>query len=407
MGQKLHRRRRSYFRRRNPVWSIVGWVLAALILIPGGFFAAKAIAASRASVPTSDPTPDATVTTTAPSEETTPTTDTPAVTTLLDFHGFYLPYTALKDTATLKNTLSQAADAQLNSVVVELKNQNGDLYYVSETEAGKTAAASVPEALSLSELTEAFSAIRAAGLLPVARLYAFEDAVAPRTLSGAKVTTTGHADWTWYDGDPKNGGRPWLNPYADAAQSYIVALAEELYTAGAGAIMLDGVYFPTQTSQANFAVGEQATLSKGEVLRQFVTRISALSDATVLLSCQVDAALGHNMAAYSVNPLTLGETVAVPDLRVSVLGNRVSLDSGAVTIAVDTLPDALPRILKQINDRAAAAQSDDPPASTPLMDASTAPAVLAALTSEGEKPSFFVYDENGKYDFAALKAALE
>lgn len=402
MGQKLHRRRRSSFRRRSPAGPIVGWVLAALILIPGSFFAAKAIAGHRESVPTVDPTPDTAVTT-APLAGTTATT-APAVTEVLDFHGIYLPYSALKDTATLKTTLSQAADAGLNSVVVELKNKNGELYYLSETEQGKTAAASIDEALSLSQLTEAFSAIRLQGLMPIARLYAFEDSVAPRTLPGAKVTTTGHADWTWYDGDPKNGGRPWLNPYADAAQSYIVALAEELYTAGAGAIMLDGVYFPTQTAQANFSVGEQASLSKGEVLRQFITRISALSDATVLLSCQADAALGHNTAAYTVNPLSLGETVAVPDLRVMSLGNRVALDSGMLTVSADTLGDAVPRIMAQVKDRAGL-QEQAALKAAPLLDAATAPTVIKALKAAGEK-SFFVYAENGQYDFTALKTAL-
>ena len=402
MGQKLHRRRRSSFRRRSPAWPVIGWVLAALILIPGSFFAAKAIAGHRESVPAVDPTPDSAVTT-APSEGTTSTT-APAVTEVLDFHGIYLPYTAFKDTASLKTTLSQAADAGLNSVVVELKNQNGDLYYVSETEQGKTAAASIAGALTLSELTEAFSAIRLQGLMPIARLYAFEDAVAPRTLPGAKVTTTGHADWTWYDGDPKNGGRPWLNPYADAAQSYIVALAEELYTAGAGAIMLDGVYFPTQTAQADFPVGEQASLSKGEVLRRFITRISALSDATVLLSCRAEAALGNNTAAYTVNPLSLGEMVAVPDLRVASLGHRVALDGGMLTVSADTLGEAVPRIVAQINDRANL-QAKAPSQTAPLLDALTAPAVIKTLKTAGEK-SFFVYTENGQYDFAALKAAL-
>ncbi len=396
MGQKLHRRRRrSYFRRRNPIWPIVGWVLAAAILIPGSFFTAKLIAGSRGSVPTVDPDVETTVTTDQP-VSTPATTDTPPV-EVVTFRGFYLPYTALRDTTALQNTVQQAAGAGFNSVVIELKNRDGGTYYVSETEVGKTAAASVPEALTLSELTEAFSAIRMAGLLPIARLYAFEDAVAPRTLPGAKVTTTGHEDWTWYDGDPQNGGRPWLNPYADAAQSYIVALAEELYTAGAGAIMLDGVYFPTQTTQAQFAVGEQAALSKGEVLRQFMTRISALSDATVLLSCRADAALGNNMAAYSVSPLSLGATVVVPDLRMESLGDRVSLDSGMLTVSPDTMGDVVPRMLAQIQDRVAA-QGEAQPEIVPLLDKDR----TGTVQNADKDAPFFLYSQDGKYDFAAV-----
>lgn len=400
MGQKLHRKRR-YSRRRSPVWPVVGWLLAAVILIPGSFFTAKTVAKHRASLPASDPDAS-TLTTTEVPENTTGTTAPLMPDGATFFQGFYLPYTSLRDTTALTATVQQAAAAQFNCVVVELKNRAGEMYYVSETEAGQTAAAAVPDALSLSALTEAFAALRSAGLIPVARLYAFEDAIAPRSIPDAKVTTTGHDDWTWYDGDPQNGGRPWLNPYADAAQSYIVALADELYTAGAGAIMLDGVYFPTQTSQAHFETGSNAALSKGEVLRQFITRISALNDAPILLNCDADAALGNNMAAYTVNPLSLGAAIAVPDLRYSSLGNRVALDDGMLTVTPETMGDAVSRITAQIVSRAAALDAEHVPAVAPVLGGDDAAAQIAALKNGSADASYFWHHENGNYDFSAV-----
>ena len=43
MGRKLHRKRRSYLRRRKntALRKLLGWVWAAVILITGSFFAAK------------------------------------------------------------------------------------------------------------------------------------------------------------------------------------------------------------------------------------------------------------------------------------------------------------------------------------------------------------------------------
>lgn len=333
MGQKLHQSRR-YRRRKTAIRSIIGWVVAAAVLIPASYFGARYLGNRKSDVAATTPASQTTVTD-------APVTTTPAPTVeATALRGVTLPYTALRDTAALKLTCKAAADAGNTCAVVELKTETGALHYASETDLGKAVGAQTEDALTLAALTDAFAAMREAGLTPVARLFAFKDATAPKKLADAKITTTGHADWTWYDGDPQNGGKPWLNPYSDAAQTYIVSLAEELYTAGAGALLLDGVCFPTQTAQAQLAVGNNAALSKAEVLKQFITRVHNLrEDAPLLLCGSVNAFLGNNTAGFDGNPRDFGCTAIVPDLRLSALGKRLVIGDKKFTPSDETLAD--------------------------------------------------------------------
>lgn len=333
MGQKLHHSRR-YSRRKTAIRPIIGWVVAAAVLIPASYFGARYLGNRKSDVAATTPATQTTVTD-------APVTTTPAPTVeATALRGVTLPYAALRDTAALKLTCKAAADAGNTCAVVELKTETGALHYASETDLGKAVGAQTEDALTLAALTDAFAAMREAGLTPVARLFAFKDATAPKKLADAKITTTGHADWTWYDGDPQNGGKPWLNPYSDAAQTYIVSLAEELYTAGAGALLLDGVCFPTQTAQAQLAVGNNAALSKAEVLKQFITRVHNLrEDAPLLLCGSVNAFLGNNTAGFDGNPRDFGCTAIVPDLRLSALGKRLVIGDNKFTPSDETLAD--------------------------------------------------------------------
>ncbi len=390
MGRKLHRKRRSYLRRRRPevLRTILGWVFAAIILIPGSFFAAKWLFREKP-VPTA-PTGGTAATTTV-SGETAATTTAPSAVATDTFRGFTLPYTALTDTAKLTATAKEAATAGFNCAVIELKNKQGNLLYVTDTEAGKTVGA-VSDGIPLKTLTDSFAVLRAEGVLPIPLLYCFEDATAPRVLATAKVVTTGHADWTWYDGDPKNGGKPWLNPYADAAQAYITALAEELQTAGAGGIMLDGVYFPAQTSQADFTAAGDASLSKGDVLKKFIARMDTLCDVPVLVRCSANAALGNTTAPYHVSPLDLGAAFVVPDLRQGAVGEKLSVAGEMLTVSADTMADTATRVAGAVKPRVKEGNF------ALLLDGNAAYA--KALTAADKNASFFL-DEGG-YTFSAF-----
>lgn len=46
------------------------------------------------------------------------------------------------------------------------------------------------------------------------------------------------------DDDPNNGGHAWLNPFSEAAQSYIQKIVDDACDAGFQMIVLQDVQFP-------------------------------------------------------------------------------------------------------------------------------------------------------------------
>lgn len=391
MGRKIHRGHRSSYGRRynkkSSAWvQVVAWVVAAVILIPGSFFVARWIDQGKQNVPASQNN-DTTASTTV--QSTTATTTQPSVVGGEQvLRGFTLPYTKLRDVKALKTLAEQAVKDGYNSVVIELKDRDGNLYYVSETEAGKQADAQVAKALTLKKLTDAFAVLDQAGLTPVPLLYAFEDAKAPITVPGAMVTLEGNTQGRWHDDDPSKGGRPWLNPYADAAQAYIVALGEELKLAGAGAVMLDGVYFPTQTLHADFKSGGDASLSEAQVLKNFLSRMATACGVPIMLRCDVNATLGNNLGGYHKNPLGFGASAVVTDLRMSSIGDMLVVKKKMLTVSDEAMSDIASRVFDALTPRFEKQPTQSRPASVLLLGGESAKQQITALTQKDDGVSY-------------------
>lgn len=387
MGQKLHRGRRSVFKRRSPALRIIATGLLAVAIVAVGFLGAKYLFEHPLSTGQPDSTGDAT-TTTSGTTTTTTTVQTPVATGLTGgVKAFWLPHSALTDPTALAATLKSAADAGFDSLVVDMKDGNGTLYYRSATERAEQVNSFAADALTAAELKTLFTTIKEAGLRPIARVYAFKDNAAARVLADARVTPTGNSGWVWYDNNPANGGKAWLNPYADAAHTYVIDIAKELRDAGAAAIMLDGVQFPNQVSGASFG-STDATKGRSEVLTAFVKEAEALlgDGCPVILSCTADSARGEKTQVYGGNPLTFGATAAAPVL----------------TAQEDTAG-----IIRQMATRIKVIAKEDQPLLTPVLQAENlSAATLKALVTacaEGGADSYILYAPSGVYDFAGLQ----
>lgn len=384
MRQKLHRGRRSVFRKRNPAPRIVAGVLAALAVVALGFFGAKWMSERPAPLPaTSTPavsTPDTstpTTTTTAPPPATAPTVSA-------GIRGFYLPHTALTGDG-LADTLSAAAKAGFNAVLFDLKDAEGKLYYRFTSPAAVQVNSFTDTALTPAQLAGLFKQIKEVGLMPIPRLYAFRDNAGAKALAAARITHKDNAGWVWYDAKQQNGGRAWLNPYADEAHSYIIDLALELKTAGAAAVMLDGVQFPSQTSSASFGKSSNTSLKQNEVLSLFVKKArTALGDCPVMLCCTGESALGTATKVYGGNPLTFGAAVASP-----ILSKDVQASVEKMILRTQVLPEA------------------DKPLLAPLLSTAglTAGQVneQMAFCRAGGAQQFILYTPDGHYDFGGYK----
>ncbi|WMJ84634.1 putative glycoside hydrolase [Oscillospiraceae bacterium LTW-04] len=186
--------------------------------------------------------------------------------------GIYLPQAQLLDDTVLSNMLNSAAHAKLNTVVVDAKDATGTVLFSSENALAQKAGALADTTYSAQHVAKVISD---KGFIPAARIHAFHDSIAPlheRDMAVHYYDT----DIYWYDNSPNMGGKPWLNPYSQAAQQYIISLAGELCSQGFKIILLDSVQFPSGVGLDKAGYGTAAkTTAKDEVLTQFVEAISA------------------------------------------------------------------------------------------------------------------------------------
>lgn len=205
-----------------------------------------------------------------------------------EVRGIYIPAQLLDDGAALSSTLETAAMSGFNTVLIDAKDASGSVLYLSDNEIGKKTGVAAEK---LYDASDAAQKIKSAGLTPAARLHAFRDAAAAiseRELAVRYYDTQVY----WFDNSPELGGKPWLNPYSEQAQQYIISLAEELCDSGFELIMLDSVQFPTGLAldKAGYG-GAEKNVSRSQVLSQFVEKVNKAVEqkgAKLILCCSTD-----------------------------------------------------------------------------------------------------------------------
>ena len=398
MRRKLNRSRRSVFGRRSmhPALKTLLWIVACVAVVALGYFGAMVISEGKlpeieiqvggnnsADVNKPDSTPNTdndndNDTQNGGSDVTPPAND--PVATVDGIRAFYLPHSALL-ADDLENTLSAARNAGFTAVVFDLKDAEGNLYYRFTNAQAKKVNSYTADALSADRLSSLFDLMKEYGLQPIPRLYAFCDTLAATVLTDARISLDSNHSWAWYDGDPNDGGKKWLNPYATAAQDYISALVGELKAKGAAAILLDGVQFPSQLSSA-YLGEDAATVEKNTVLTTFVGRIrnELGAECPLLLACTEKSALGTDTKVYGGNPLTFGADFASP-----VLSSKIQDSIEKMILRTQVL--------------------DEKPTLAPMLKTIglTAEQVNSAISSciKGGAKDFILFDHEGYYEFSA------
>lgn len=408
------RRRSRVFRRRH-VGRTIGKICLWLLIIPvaiGGYYLAEFLV-NREPSPSPDTPADTSVVVTEPSAApTTVPTDEPETAgdglRLSELRAIYLPSTVLRDVTAYADTLTAASAAGYNAVIVDLKDADGTLWYVSATELALTARAARADALTLEELRAAATTLKEnyhVTLVP--RLFAFRDNTAPRNLETARVTVAGEPSTCWFDGSPTAGGRRWLNPYTADARRYITSLASELTGAGFPLLMLDGVQFPDREVRAYYGDASQTALSRSAVLTQFVSEMNEAVGTNGWLLCETAlAAVGEKTTVYGGNPVTYGAPAVSPWTLPSGLGSKLTLGGETVASPAAQPYEALSLLLTQLQARLQLMDAAAPrPVVVPWLQADGyTPAQIAdqqrAVTEHfGESAPYILYSESGQYAF--------
>lgn len=263
--QKVKRYRRSFYSREMRVKKGIGIAVLVLVMLGAAWLAAphvldwathtwytvvrnrdlsasspasasaSSVAESPASSAASEP---------AASSEAQPEVVTPAVdgTAIVDGSWAEADITALTEDASIRAAAQQLASQGVKYAVVTLKDATGVVYYASQV----PAAAASPASVTVDPARVA-AIFREEGLIPVAKLAAFRDPAGARADHAMAIGYKGQA-YLWLDNKASADGKPWLNPYADAAVQYIGDLIDELHTAGFEQMVLENVQFPASTS---------------------------------------------------------------------------------------------------------------------------------------------------------------
>lgn len=234
----------------------------------------------------------------------------------------YLPISTAAEPAALEAFITNIKNLGYNALVLELKDEDGTIYYNTQNTMAATVGAVSENAVE--NISEIVTKLKGENIVPIAQINAFKDKIATRN-PAAKILYTKQEGWSWFD---SANGKPWLNPYSSEAQGYVTALSCELAELGFENIMVSSIMFPDVSNFVNADFGElEKTVSHAEILSQYTQILKdALNakNAKLLLSYNASEAGRENNIIYGgANPVNFACDALVPELV-------VEADSGAV-----------------------------------------------------------------------------
>lgn len=196
----------------------------------------------------------------------------------------YLDNSFIDNNAEIDKALESAAKNGFNAIVLDFKTQEGFLTYESDL-------------ISPSEKSEfntispsIIKRIKDKGFFVVARIFCFEDCIAPQRLN-AYVHEDAENTKIWFDNSAINNGKVWLNPTNSNAVSYLTKVISEVVKAGADCIYLESVQFPaSREGSVPVFTKDDKTLNRNLVLMQFLEKaVSSANGRPVILGLPLEA----------------------------------------------------------------------------------------------------------------------
>lgn len=237
---------------------------------------------------------------------------------------------ALTDEAAIRAEARRLADQGTVYALVPLKDSQGVLYQ----SAVPAAASGIHGSVEGAAVARIF---REEGLVPVAQLEAFRDPLAARADRSMAIRyrspDSGATDYLWLDAaSTEAGGKPWLNPYADAAVRYVAALLEETRQMGFAHAALEGVQFPSQVSSKQ-EFGVTGARPRAEQLAADIAAWQAQFEGSLTIW------LSYPLSSCTGSPSSLGAPAAQLGMRRLLV--RLPADSGMAPEARAELTDSL------------------------------------------------------------------
>ncbi len=178
--------------------------------------------------------------------------------------GLYLTGNSVGLRSRFENILEMVETTELNSLVIDVKNDHGRMTYPSEIEIVQEVEAN--RSAPVKDIHSVMEELKERDIYPIARIVVFRDNHLPDYRPDWAVQKKTGGIWEDY------GGNAWLNPYNKEVWDYTIAIAKEAALAGFKEIQFDYVRFPENFQrvkrEADF-LGHN-DVSKEDIIRDFL-----------------------------------------------------------------------------------------------------------------------------------------
>ncbi len=257
-----------------------------------------------------------------------PVSDLPAVPA--EVRGIYVSGPVAGDPY-MDSLIALLEETELNAVVIDLKNDEGNLTYRAETGTAAEIGACVRY---IPDLPGLVSELKARGIYTIARIAAFKDPVlaaarpelALRRADGSAVS--------------ESGGLAWVNPYEPEVWDYLIETARGAAQAGFDEVQFDYVRFPTgrAAEEAVYGPAAEGTGRSDAVAGFLEAAVEALHAEGVRVSADVFGTAVSNRADAAL----IGQDYARMGAIVDVLCPMVYPSHYAAGVFGLELPDRAP-----------------------------------------------------------------
>lgn len=175
--------------------------------------------------------------------------------------GIYLTAYSASHEEKLKPLIDLVDSTELNAMVLNVKDDWGNLTFAADLPIAKEAGAVHAELGDVKALTRR---LHEKGIYAIARVVTFKDAWVPKARPNLAVANASGGIWKDYN------GVTWLNPYSREAWDYIVSVAREAALAGFDEVQFDYVRFPTDGDLSAIRYPGQDGRSREQVIGDFL-----------------------------------------------------------------------------------------------------------------------------------------
>ncbi len=168
---------------------------------------------------------------------------------------------AMAGTKNMSNLVELVTSTEMNAIVLDIKNDGGNVTYKIEYEDAKEIGACIRYVKDMPALIKE---LHEKGIYVIGRIVCFKDPILAKKRPELALVKA--------DGSPVSDGKgnPWVNPFKKGVWEYICGLAEQATKDGFDEIQFDYVRFPigTDANQANYGV-DLTTYSREQGLTDF------------------------------------------------------------------------------------------------------------------------------------------